>query len=48
MGSLDAFVKVASPTGVETARRESQIQNNITSAAATDVSKRLTVFIFRI
>jgi hypothetical protein len=47
MGSLDAVVKVASPTGVETARRESWIQNNVTSVAATDVSKCLTVFNFR-
>ena len=31
MGSLDAIVKVASPTGVGTARRESWIQNNIRS-----------------
>jgi hypothetical protein len=47
MGSLDAVVKVASPTGVETARREARSKIT-TSVAATDVSKCLTVLIFRI
>jgi hypothetical protein len=48
MGSLDTAMKFASPTGVETARRESYIQNNAASTAVTDVSNYLTVFIFRI